>query len=423
MNPRLVKEADALTEAGYEVVVIATDFSNSAREADATFGDRLWRVAASPQFGPAAPLLVRARELTRRHAARLLVRGLGLYNPGIVRAAWHSSAPDLVVASKRIKADLYIAHLVAALPAAAIAGGLHGAPYAFDAEDFHLGDPPAGPEHEVDRRMTRSIESQYLPGCAYVTAASPGIANAYTQAYGLSPPTVVLNVFPRKDAPRAPASKGTAEPGPSVYWFSQTIGPHRGLECAVRAIGRARSQPHLYLRGAPATGFLGELKRLAAEAGVSNRLHVLSPAAPSEMARLAASHDVGLVGETGHTLNRQIALTNKQFVYLLAGVPAIMSDVPAHRAFASQSGVATRLYPVDNADALAATLDALLCDEQALAAARAAAFALGQTRFNWDIEKSILLERVERSLVSLRSSEASRMIANRLPPHPGRSRY
>ena len=132
------------------------------------------------------------------------------------------------------------------------------------------------------------------------------------------------------------------------------------------------------------------------------------------MARLAASHDVGLVGETGYTLNRQIALTNKQFTYLLAGVPAIMSDVPAHRVFASQSGAAARLYPVDNADALAAALDALLCDAQALAAARAAAFALGQTRFNWDTEKSVFLERVAASLASSQSPKFDRALAARM---------
>jgi glycosyltransferase involved in cell wall biosynthesis len=411
MNPRLVKEADALAEAGYEVVAIAPDFSKSAREADTVFSDRPWRVVASPQFGPAAPRLVRSRELVRRHAARLLVRGLGLDYPFIIRAAWHSSAPDLVAAAKRIKADLYIAHLVAALPAAAIAARLHGAPYAFDAEDFHLGDPPEGPAHELDRRMTRSIESRYLPGCAYVTAASPGIANSYSQAYGIPLPTVVLNVFPRADAPRGPTLKGTAEPGPSVYWFSQTIGPNRGLECAVRAIGRARSRPHLYLRGTLAAGFLDHLRILASEAGATDRVHVLSPGPPSEMARLVAVYDLGLSGEPGHTPNNRIALGNKLFTYLLAGLPIVTSNTQAHVSFAAEAGSAVRLYTVDDADELAAALDGLFEDPHAIAVARAAAFALGQRRYNWDVEKSVFLERVTASLASSRSPERDRGLA------------
>ena len=195
-------------------------------------------------------------------------------------------------------ADLYIAHYPAALPAAAIAAQRHGARYAFDAEDFHLGDTPDGPEYDAQRQMLRAIEGRYLPGCAYVTAASPGIADAYVEAYDIARPTVVLNVFPRAQAPIRPTPRGTAAPGPSVYWFSQTIGPDRGLECAVRAIGRAQSRPHLYLRGTPAAGFLDHLRKIASEADALDRLHVLPPAAPSEMVRLAAAYDVGLVGRT-----------------------------------------------------------------------------------------------------------------------------
>jgi glycosyltransferase involved in cell wall biosynthesis len=398
MNPRLVKEADALAEAGYEVLVIAPDFSKPAREADADFSDRPWHVVASPQFGPDAPWLIRSRELVRRHAARILVRGGRLEYPFIIRAAWHSSTPDLVAAAKRVKADLYIAHLLAALPAAAIAARLHGARYAFDAEDFHLGDPPDGQAHELERRMTRCIEGRYLSGCAYVTAASPGIADAYKQTYGINQPATVLNVFPRAEAPRGPRHKGTAEPGPSVYWFSQTIGPNRGLECAVRAIGLARSRPHLYLRGILAAGFSDQLQILVNEAGVTDRVHVLSPAPSCEMARLAAVYDLGLSGETGHTPNRRIALTNKLFTYLLAGLPVVASRVASHVSFAAEAGSAVRLYTVDDADELATTLDGLLEDPQALAAARAAAFALGQKRYNWDIEKSVFLQRVAAAL-------------------------
>jgi glycosyltransferase involved in cell wall biosynthesis len=398
MNPRAVKEADALTEAGYDVEIIAADFSKAAREADAAFIDRPWRVVANAKFGPSAPWLIRSRELLRRGAARLLVSKFGLDHPFIMRPAWHPSAPDLVAATRRVEADLYIAHYVAALPAAAIAARSRGVRYAFDAEDFHLGDAPEGEEHELGRRMTRSIESRYLSGSAYVTAASPGIAHAYRQAYGIRLPTVVLNVFPRVEGPDRQAAKGSAEPAPSIYWFSQTIGPERGLECAVRGIGIALSRPHLYLRGKPAVGFIDRLRILAAEVGAADRLHILAPAPPPEMAHLAALYDLGFAGEPGHTQNRRVALTNKLFTYLLAGVPIVASAIPAHVSFANELGDAMRLFAIDDAAGLAATLDEVFANREALSAARAAAFALGQTRFNWDLEKLILLEQVSKSL-------------------------
>lgn len=390
-----MKEADALAEAGYDVSVIAADFALWARVEDRSFGGRQWRVAHILTFGPLAPWPSRIIQLARQRAAKLMMRA-GLQQQFVVEAAWHPITPDLIAIAKRVPADLYIAHYPAALPAAAIAARHHGARYSFDAEDFHLGDAPEGPAYEVERVMLRAIERCYLPGCTYVTAASPGIADAYVEAYAIARPTVVLNVFPRAQAPSGSTPAGTAKPGPSVYWFSQTIGPERGLECAVRAIGRAKSQPHLYLRGNPAVGFTDRLRQIALESKVADRLHFLSLAAPSEMERLAASYDVGLVGEAGYTPNRRIALTNKLFSYLLAGIPVLMSDVPAHRAFAVEAGTAAKLYSAENPDSLAAALDAQLRDPTALSNARTAAFTLGRDRFNWDVEKHILLDCVAR---------------------------
>lgn len=399
-NPRLVKEADALSGAGYRVAVIAADYAGWARQADAEFASRPWRLAARLRFGPDARLDERVVQVGRQRLARALFRA-GRRAPAVVSAAWHPIGPDLTRAARAVPADLYIAHYPAALPAAASAARAHGARYAFDAEDFHLGDPPEGPAHDEVRAMTRAIESRHLPGCAYVSAASPGIAEAYAAAYGMRRPTVIRNVFPLAHAPAGSTPRGSTRPGPALYWFSQTIGADRGLECAVQAIGLARSQPHLYLRGQLQPGFGERLQALAAQAGAAGRVHVLPPAPPSEMERLAAAYDVGLVGETGETPNRRIALTNKLFSYALAGVPAVISDIPAHRDYAAEVGMAARLYPVDDALALAKALDALLAGEgRALAAARAHAYALGQAQLNWDREQAVLLGLVNSALGS-----------------------
>ena len=395
-NPRLVKEADALNEAGHQVTVVAADYLTWAREADKEFAARPWRIAAPTRFGPDAPRLRRIVQLVRRRSARLLFRQ-GFRHQAVLRTAYHPAGPDLVRAALRVPADLYVAHYVAALPAAALAAKRWAARYAFDAEDFHLGDAESTPRFDEDRRLIRAMEGAWLPGCAYMTAASPGISDAYAETYGVARPTVVLNVFPRAQAPAQATLRGSSAQSPSAYWFSQTIGPNRGLEVAVRAISMAASRPHLFLRGRPASGFARDLETLAHACGVGDRLHLMGPAPPGEMTRLARQYDIGLAAEDGHTENRRVALTNKLFTYLLAGVPIVASDVPAHRRIAPELGDAVRLYSAQSAQSLADALDSYLMPNGALAGARATAFRLGQERFNWDLEKQTLIACVDRT--------------------------
>jgi glycosyltransferase involved in cell wall biosynthesis len=217
-------------------------------------------------------------------------------------------------------------------------------------------------------------------------------------------PTVVLNVFPLAHAPGGPTPAGTAVPGPSLYWFSQTVGPDRGLDTAVAALGLARSRPHLYLRGAKAAGFAQRLHDLARKNGVEGRVHLLEPAAPADMERLAAAYDIGLVSDIGHVENRRIALTNKLFSFLLAGIPVVASAIPAHRDLANALGPALALYDPDNSEQLANAVDALLLDPDRLRLARSEAWRLGQDRYNWEQERAALLAAVERALAPHRSS-------------------
>jgi len=387
----VVKEAQALHEHGHWVHVIATRTLDLVEARDQ---DILARAPWSCERVDLRPRLVRALLRTGQVASRTVHALSGAASA----LAYSAVTPALAARAGRHAADLYIAHYVAALPAAASAARRHGAAYAFDAEDFHLGDLPDTERHLDEKRLIRAVEGRWLPGCVYVTAASPGIADAYQAEYGLAGPTVVLNVFPRSQGPATPTARGTAEPGPSFYWFSQTIGADRGLETAVAAIGAARSQPHLYLRGTPAYGFAEALQRVAHAHGVADRIHLLDPAPPSQMEQLASAYDVGLVAETGYTPNHRLALSNKQFTYLLAGLPTVLSDTPAHKAFAPLAGGAVRLFDADRPAALAAALDDLLCDEHRLASARIEAHRLGQTRFNWDVEKARLLDRVDRVL-------------------------
>lgn len=391
-NPRLVKEADAMHEAGYLVSVVAGDTTPEVRPFDATVINEAPWTTTRVALGRGASYL--SRRAQQQIARWCFGRGLDGLSPAI--HAHSMLTPLLSRASAAKPADLYIAHGLAALPAAAFAARRNVAKFGFDAEDDHVAELTDAPENRLEIAIRRRIESHFLPLCQYISAASPGIARAYKDRYGLSV-LPILNVFPLVQAPSGPIRVNRND-GLSIYWFSQTIGPDRGLEQLILGLSRMREKVSLTIRGSDFLGYSEKLRVLAAETGKQNALEFLSPAPPDEMVRLAAHYDVGLASELNTPPNRAISLTNKIFVYLLAGIPVLLSDTPAQREIACELGEAGRLVDLHNPDLVASCLDGWASDRKSLAAAKQKAWLLGQTRFNWDLEKKHFLRQVTQSL-------------------------
>jgi glycosyltransferase involved in cell wall biosynthesis len=183
-----------------------------------------------------------------------------------------------------------------------------------------------------------------------------------------------------------------------VYWFSQTIGPGRGLELFIKAMGKARGLATLSLRGSDFLGYSAQLKKLASEVGAADSIRFLPSAPPDEMVRLAAQHDIGLASELTTPPNHGICLSNKIFTYLLAGIPVLMSDTPAQRELAADLGEAARVVDLTEPATVASVLCSLARDGEALAAAKCAAAQLAHTRYNWNVEKEGLRQSVQNAM-------------------------
>jgi glycosyltransferase involved in cell wall biosynthesis len=320
-----------------------------------------------------------------------LMEGAGLDVPiAMAASAYGGLVRTLQASVAEIRADLYIAHYIAALPAAAAAAERQGAMLGFDAEDFHSGEGIDTAQDAFRMRMVERVERQTVRRCAHLTAASPLIAKAYAAKYGASPITI-LNVFPVDMAPREPV----AEPsGPlRAYWFSQTIGLDRGLQTFLQAMAQARGNVTLDVRGDNRWGHGNKLLEMARELGVGGRVRLLPMASPDEMVRLAAEYDIGLSLETDVTENRRLCLTNKIFTYLLAGVPVLMSDTPAQCLLAPELGAAARVVALSEPQAVAAAIDEF-ANPSRRAEAKATAWRLGRERYNWDVEKKVFLRSI-----------------------------
>jgi glycosyltransferase involved in cell wall biosynthesis len=375
--------------------VVACKFQAWADDADAVFAGRDWQVLWL-RFGTQAPRWKDAWQRARRKSARLLARALGPV-PHVAERALHYVTPELTQAARRIPADLFIGHNLAALPAAARAAHRHDADLGFDAEDFHRGELPDRPEYDFDRALVAAVEERWIPTCDYVTAASEGIGDAYAEALGIDPPTTVLNVFPWSDrqatVPDADL-RWESPAGRSLYWFSQNIGPDRGLEDALQALPQLPDDVCLTLRGQWARGYESDVRRQAQRLGVADRVHHRSLVPPNELIERTAQHDVGLALEHPVSRNRKICVTNKLFTYLLAGIPFVATDTPGQRPIVNDLPRAARAYRPGDVDGFAGAVRALLEDDGAGDAALAAA----RDRYTWDVEKKRFLDVVRDTL-------------------------
>jgi glycosyltransferase involved in cell wall biosynthesis len=397
-NPRLVKEADALTEAGHDVSMICGHW---ARWADATDRELLKSRGWLCTFVGGSPSgnLPRYAWTRFRHSVSRRCLPHTATNETLRRWALTRVTPELIQEASRTPADLYVAHYTGALPAAAAGAKKYNAVFAFDAEDFHPGEQPFGATETVFDRSIDQIERTLLPACKYITASSPGIADAYAARYDIARPQVVLNVFPLSQRPSL--FRETSDDGPvKLYWFSQTIGAGRGLEEVVRAIGiLGRREVELHLRGNWQHAYQDELYRLAASAGLNpSKIVPHPPAHPDQMVSLAAGYDVGLALEQATSANRDICMTNKIFTYLLAGCAVAATKTRGQQLLIDRLGGSGFSYPSGDHVALAERLEEWVTNRESLASARRHAWECGTGEFNWEKEQENLIKVVEHAI-------------------------
>ena len=404
-NPRLLKEADALHEAGYDVRVVAMWLQAEKVSWDKQLmASRNWRLETvnacqDNLLGYVNWVKGALRQKLYQGSKLLLKTRTGMEN------AYRPYLPELSQLAARNSADLFIAHNLQALPAAAAAARRWQAKFGFDAEDFHRGETHENSKAEiVHRRLVEGIEQKYIPQCQHLTAASDGIGAAYMAALGVRKPVTILNVFPLSErsghTPPDELRQERRGEGMSFYWYSQVIGGDRGLDDILRAMALLGKGVHLCLRGTWADGyervFLGRARSL----GVEKQIHILPLSPPEQLVERAAQHDVGLALETGETANRRIAVTNKILNYFLAGLAIAATDVPGQRNIMESTPGAGCLFTPGDAESLAARLREWSNDTTKLQSAKAASKSAGETFFCWDIEKQKLLEAVAQALKS-----------------------
>jgi hypothetical protein len=223
----------------------------------------------------------------------IVARGFGRVHAEIVRAA------------TAVPCDLLYGGTTGALTAIAEAARRQSIPYGIDLEDWHSGES-SGPGAMFDNALAARVEAAVVPGAAFVTTSSEPIASVYNDLYGVRP-AVVHNTFP---LPSQPPDFARRDPSTlRLYWFSQTIGPGRGLEETVIAAGRAGIAAELALRGRRK----GRVRRSTAAAAHAPWRRASRCARRD--GRSGSNHDGSRQGVLGRSQSPAVS-TNKAFTYI-----------------------------------------------------------------------------------------------------------
>jgi glycosyltransferase involved in cell wall biosynthesis len=382
-NPRPLKEAIALQKAGHTVTVLSV-FETEQR----TLCDAELLAAYAVRHVIIRPPKNCLRGLVRRGEvwlSRRLIRYTKIQLPAVL-----GPVRAMLAQARQMASDLTIVHNEGPFW---VGQRLldEGRTVAADFEDWYSED--LLPEARVHRplRLLRTLERDLLQRAVYTTTTSQALSDSLHRAYGGKMPIVITNSFPLEPLPLVRVKQLV----PEFFWFSQTIGPGRGLEEFVRGWVLCLNPSRLTLLGHPADGYREQLFRLIPPQ-LHSQIQIMPPVPPNELHRSIARYDIGLSLEKNTPESRNLTITNKILQYLNAGLAVVASDTAGQREVRTQALSSVEIYDMRNPSELADKLDQLIGDPSKIGAMQFSAREAAETVYNWGRESSRLLSLVEQ---------------------------
>jgi glycosyltransferase involved in cell wall biosynthesis len=159
------------------------------------------------------------------------------------------------------------------------------------------------------------FQDYYLSRADGVTTVCEGIATLLNKEQKLQHPVQVVRSVPYKNI------QSFVPCGEKIrVLYHGDISYVRGLHKAVRSLALWRSEFHLIIRGNGDPAYIEDLKKIASELGVANRLQIEPPVAFNQIIPEANRSDIGYFVHKDISPQKRFALPNKFFEYIMAGL-------------------------------------------------------------------------------------------------------
>ncbi|MCB2175493.1 MAG: glycosyltransferase [Actinomycetales bacterium] len=352
----------------------------SARAAAVRSQARLARAAGGPVLVRGVAVGLRRVHLLRARAHRVLDRvAKGLWRRWDRakvrrgRVSWRRDLPNIADLEAvftswlwRLEPDVLHIHDIHLLGAGVQAARRLNAsarrvPLVYDAHEYVPGMTGGDPILEAGYR---AMEADLVHAADAIITVSDPIADALVERYRLAErPTVVLNT-PADAAPtpcdRDVRSATGVGPKAPLLVYSGVLGRLRNLDALIQALDHLDGV-HLAAVCVPNAHYPVALALAdsAARHGVADRFHLVEPVPPEEILAFLATADVGVHPMTRGLDNHEMALPNKLFDYVYAGLPVAVSATTEMRRFVHDHGVGATFEPDDPIDVARAVREVL----------------------------------------------------------------
>jgi glycosyltransferase involved in cell wall biosynthesis len=242
--------------------------------------------------------------------------------------------------------------------------------WVYDAHEFVHGLPRYGGRTKRTVAAYEDLEREYIADADWVITVSEPIAEELERRYALPRrPDVVMNIPAVAPAdvggerPTLRAACGLEAEVPLIV-YSGGVTPARGVGTIVEALPLL-PEVHFALVAVPAkiSPFVQTLLDRANEIGVIDRVHLVAPTASAEVVTFLESATVGVHPMVRDFEGHDMALPNKLFEYLYAGLPVVVSDCRVMADFVRRARMG-EVFPSGDPALLAEAVTRVLADRE-----------------------------------------------------------
>jgi glycosyltransferase involved in cell wall biosynthesis len=148
-----------------------------------------------------------------------------------------------------------------------------------------------------------------------------------------------------------------------------------------------RPEFRLILRGYSDPAYVAQLRQIAVEVGVADRLELQPPVPFDQIVPAANEADVGYFVHIDTSPQRRFALPNKFFEYVLAGLALVVSDLPEMARLVREHDLGV-LVPECEEESIARVINSL--DRESIDEMKRHSLAAAK-ELNWDAEKERMM--------------------------------